>query len=626
MMNLKDLLGLLLPLLWLAACTSDSEAPLPPEPEAAVALPFTTVSLSDFSGFQSGPENWVVAGGAYADRAQKLMMQPLEGEGVLVNTAPPRSGEHLFTAFEHGDIELELEVMTAKNSNSGIYLQGRYEVQVFDSWGVEDPQHSDMGGIYQRWDDDAPKGERGYEGHPPSMNAAKAPGLWQQVRVLFHAPRFDAEGNKVANALFKEVWLNGIKVHENVELTGPTRAAPFTDEAPTGLIMLQGDHGPVAYRNIRYKRYDNPPVEVRNLTVAQYRTKSEEIPAFDTMEVQSNTPVDSISFHQAGTHMRFALIYDGVLVVPETGDYLFTAYANRAAIRFVVGKDTLFDRSNAYSIDAKAKAVTKLSAGTVPFQLIFHKPTNSWYRGFGLEVEGPGIEQHALTTPASPKQGPEPEPIVIEPEPEAILQRCFMLHEGKKRTHIVAVATPQGLHYAYDLEQGTLLKAWSGGFLDATDMWHERGEAQLGQPLGMTIDFHSDPELYPLPDENTAWPDSLTTDQTYRQGGYELDPEGHPTFLYQTGGASVKVQCRPAAGERRLTRSFTIDKGDGFWLKLGDGNTIEQLPDGTYAVNNHQYLIDLGGREAVLRQTAGQTELLLALDSGAQTIQYDIIW
>jgi hypothetical protein len=201
-----------------------------------------------------------------------------------------------------------------------------------------------------------------------------------------------------------------------------------------------------------------------------------------------------------------------------------------------------------------------------------------------------------------------------------------MLHEGKKRTHTVAVATPQGLHYAYDAERGSLLKAWSGGFLDATDMWHERGEAQLGQPLGMAITFHGDPELCALKDDKTAWPDTLTAGQNYRQEGYELDTEGHPTFLYKVDSASVKVQHRPAAKERRLTRSLSIDKGDGLWLKLGDGGTIEQLPDGTYAVNNHQYLIDLAGREAVLRLSNGQAELLLALNPGAQTIQYDIIW
>lgn len=56
---------------------------------------------------------------------------------------------------------------------------------------------------------------------------------------------------KIANAKFIKVVHNGTVVHENVEVTGPTRAAAYADEKPTGPLMLQGDHGPVAYRNVR---------------------------------------------------------------------------------------------------------------------------------------------------------------------------------------------------------------------------------------------------------------------------------------------------------------------------------------------------------------------------------------
>src|SRR5690606_20858767 len=133
--------------------------------------------------------------------------------------------QHLFTAFEHGDIEIELDVMMPVHSNSGLYFQGRYEIQLFDSWAVYKPQHSDMGGIYHRWDNS--RAEKGYEGHPPAINAAKAPGLWQHFKIIFHAPRFNAAGQKVNNAIFKEVWLNGVLIHENQEVTGPTRSSAF---------------------------------------------------------------------------------------------------------------------------------------------------------------------------------------------------------------------------------------------------------------------------------------------------------------------------------------------------------------------------------------------------------------
>jgi hypothetical protein len=126
-----------------------------------------------------------------------------------------------------------------------VYFQSRYEVQILDSWGVEKPKHGDCGGIYQRWKDG-----KGFDGHPPRVNASRPPGQWQTFDVIFRAPRFDAAGRKVENARFIAVKHNGIVVHENVEVSGPTRASTFGDEKPTGPLMLQGDHGPVAYRNL----------------------------------------------------------------------------------------------------------------------------------------------------------------------------------------------------------------------------------------------------------------------------------------------------------------------------------------------------------------------------------------
>jgi hypothetical protein len=140
------------------------------------------------------------------------------------------------------------------NSNSGIYFMGRYEIQVFDSYGKEEVEHSDCGGIYQRWDEN--RNPKGYEGYPPKVNASKPAGKWQIFDVIFRAPRFDLNGNKLRNARFEKVVLNSIIIHENVEVSGSTRAAAFDDEKKVGPLMLQGDHGPVAYRNIWVETLD----------------------------------------------------------------------------------------------------------------------------------------------------------------------------------------------------------------------------------------------------------------------------------------------------------------------------------------------------------------------------------
>jgi hypothetical protein len=126
---------------------------------------------------------------------------------------------------------------------------GKYEIQIVDSWGVTELRPGICGGLYPQWID-----AQNYGGHAPRVNATRAPGEWQTYDVVFQAPRFDEKGNKIANARFVSVVWNGHLVHENAEVEGPTRAAmgggEEQQEHARGPLMLQGDHGPVAYRNV----------------------------------------------------------------------------------------------------------------------------------------------------------------------------------------------------------------------------------------------------------------------------------------------------------------------------------------------------------------------------------------
>lgn len=211
---------------------------------------FIPVSLNNLDAFDQPGANWILSGNAEADREKEGSMKGLPGTGAVVNQVSKKNNSHLITREQFSDVELELDFMMAKGSNSGIYLLGRYEVQLFDSWGVQRPGYSDCGGIYKRYDK---KSEQVYEGNAPLSNVAKAPGLWQHVSIKFRAPRFDAQGRKIANARFESVYLNGVLVQQQVEVTGPTASGLAEDEKPAGPLMLQGDHGNVAFRNIRYR-------------------------------------------------------------------------------------------------------------------------------------------------------------------------------------------------------------------------------------------------------------------------------------------------------------------------------------------------------------------------------------
>ena len=241
-----------LTILFAATLASTGSAQSPAGPSRA--LPPQSVALTSLNAFRPTSANWRIVGAATADRILPLAMAEEPGTGVLVNTPAPGARGNLFTTMEHGDLDLSLDVMMPKESNSGVYLMGRYEVQLLDSWGVRAPTFADLGGIYQRWDDARGAGREGFEGTPPRQNASRAPGLWQHLEISFRAPTF-AGNRKITNARFVVVKLNGVVVQENVDVTGPTRAAAFRDEVPNGPLMIQGDHGPVALRNIQYKRY-----------------------------------------------------------------------------------------------------------------------------------------------------------------------------------------------------------------------------------------------------------------------------------------------------------------------------------------------------------------------------------
>jgi hypothetical protein len=201
----------------------------------------------DLTGWKKPAGDWLAAKAVSLDAKDKtkFTLQP-----VLVNGATGRT-VNLFTEAEFGDMEAHIEFCIPSKSNSGIYFLGRYEVQVYDSFGVAKDKYPgiECGGIYPRWTE--ARGE--FEGHSPRVNASKPPGEWQTFDVTFRAPRFDASGKKVANARFVKVVHNGQVIHENVDVTGPTRAAQFEDEKATGPLMFQGDHGQVAYRNLWIK-------------------------------------------------------------------------------------------------------------------------------------------------------------------------------------------------------------------------------------------------------------------------------------------------------------------------------------------------------------------------------------
>ena len=139
--------------------------------------------------------------------------------GILKSS---KSGANLITNGKFTDFKLHVEFRYPKGSNSGLYLRGRYEVQIADSKGLE-PSKVDFGAIY------------GFI--VPNEMVAKAPGEWQSYDITL-------VGRLIT------IVANGKTIVCNQQIPGITGGALDSDEGKAGPLMIQGDHGPVEYRNI----------------------------------------------------------------------------------------------------------------------------------------------------------------------------------------------------------------------------------------------------------------------------------------------------------------------------------------------------------------------------------------
>ena len=178
------------------------------------------------------------------------------GGNILINSDTRVKGlPYLLTKESYRDVDVCLEFMIPKGSNAGVYLMGRYEVQILDSYGKRDVKFSDIGGIYEEWEKGGiDVGARSlFVGQAPLVNAAKAPGEWQRLDIRFCAPRFDSDGRKLKDAHFLSVHLNGKLVQKDVFVPGPSVSNPVKGEASSGPLAIQGDHGPIAIRSFLVK-------------------------------------------------------------------------------------------------------------------------------------------------------------------------------------------------------------------------------------------------------------------------------------------------------------------------------------------------------------------------------------
>jgi hypothetical protein len=167
-------------------------------------------------------------------RADAFQGGRMTDDGLLMEGATSKERFQDFTLHLEFRTPFMPHARGQARGNSGCYLQGRYEVQILDSFGLEG-KHNECGGIYETRD--------------PDVNMCLPPLQWQTYDIDYTAARYDAQGNKIANARIT-VRHNGVLVHENVELPKATRAAPLAEGPEPGPVFLQNHGNPVRFRNI----------------------------------------------------------------------------------------------------------------------------------------------------------------------------------------------------------------------------------------------------------------------------------------------------------------------------------------------------------------------------------------
>jgi hypothetical protein len=345
-------------------------------------------------------------------------------------------------------------------------------------------------------------------GIPPASNPAKAPGLWQKLKIAFRAPRFDENGNKIQNARLEKVELNEVRIHTNVDLFAPTGGPISQQEAAMGPIMIQGDHGPVAIRNFTYKLISESKVSVENLTYKSFEGEFKEVSEFASATPKWSGDAKNIDINLAGNEDNYGVVFSGTLVVPTSGTYTFRV-GHTGGVKFELNNKVVVENKH-YAAQGMLTETVELNAGKYPFTLSNFKSAQWRAPRLGLYVQGEATHRKAFHHYDSyPEQGSSRGPIFVDAESEPRMLRGFVSFAGNgpKLSHTIGVGTPQGMNYVFDLNSANLIGAWRGKFVDATPMWANRGNATFVPRGAVQWTFLNQP-LAQLSSQNSPFPEN----------------------------------------------------------------------------------------------------------------------
>jgi hypothetical protein len=316
----------------------------------------------------------------------------------------------------------------------------------------------------------------------------------------------------------------------------------------------------------------------------------------------------------------FLIRYTGILRVKEPGEYQFNLS--------VPGGSGAIKLNNKVAIPITAKSGTgtvSLQPGDTSFELIYSKHDAERKPGLSLTVSGPGMREYIMSD-VNVTSHQAVDPILIHAPVNTTLRSFMDFSEGTRITHAANVGSPQQVHYTYDMNNGMIIQVWRGSFLDATPMWHSRGDGS-SRPAGALQRFEKIvPAIKKLNSPDLVW-SADTLGSGFKPKGYAMDAAKRPVFRYSVYNTLVSDASRVMDNGNGLYREISVEgPTDKLFFHLAAAKNIEVISDGLYLLDDKSYFIRIdnaGGEKPVIRSSASGKELLIPIKN---KIAYSILF
>lgn len=458
--------------------------------------------------------------------------------------------------------------------------------------------------------------------------ASIQPGIWQQLELSFQP------GSAGEPALLVACYLNGNLVYYQQSLA--------VSGSGSGPVSLELSEGSLSIDDLRYtdragegSTITDDGKIVLNLPLIRYTYFESEDRPIDPADFSTMTPKKEgfISrfdlWSVRDRRSEYGIRFTADLQVPRAGDYTFGS-STRAGARIYLDDEMILD-VDGDSSEEDGETVVTLTEGEHRIRVDYYQLTNA--ANFNLYYIAPGGERTALNDLSGSRDiitPPSTDITEIELDDRPYLLRSFLnFPPGKvydytdKRTHVVNVGEREGPNYSYDLQSGSILQVWRGKFVDVSNMWVERGQAQIARPLGQLVAFDGKIGWSETQDD---WVDSLSDVRHLR---YDLDAAGRPTFVFGTDDEETLLTDRIVPSENGLERTLTNEAGEMVqYVLLGSARKITERSLGSFSLRGPGINLDVrelaSGSLTLLR--GDNVERLVAELPPGEHITYSINW